>query len=150
MGQSLEQQILSRSDYHRGLLIFIESNPGCTEEDIFNSPVANALIPISIRGQAIDLWVDKLIVDGSIQEKNKKLYSSNTAEWKGHNIKKENKLRRIIIESIANNTLSRDEELDLLFLIHDKKHVASYGEIIQVLEKAIKIYYTSCKGYLHR
>ena len=64
MSQSLEQQILSRSDYHRGLLIFIESNPGCTEEDMFNSPVANALIPIGIRELAIELWVDKLIADG--------------------------------------------------------------------------------------
>ena len=60
------------------------------------------------------------------------------------------KLRRIIIESITNNTLSRDEELDLLFLIHDKKHVASFGKIIPGLEKAIKIYSTRCNGYLHR
>tara|TARA_Y100000592_G_C5416898_1_gene291110 strand:+ start:141 stop:845 length:705 start_codon:yes stop_codon:yes gene_type:complete len=93
MKQSLEQQILSRSDYHRGLLIFIESNPGCTEDDMFNSPVANALIPIGIRELAIELWVDKLIADGYIQEKTGKLYSADSASWKDHNIVRESKMK---------------------------------------------------------
>ena len=93
MSQSLEQQILSRSDYHRGLLIFIESNPGCTEDDMFNSPVANALIPIGIRELAIELWVDKLIADGYIYEKSGRLYSSDSASWQDHNIVTENKMK---------------------------------------------------------
>ena len=53
----LDQQILSRSDYMRGLLNFIEQNPGTTSEEMFNSDVANAIIPIGIRKRAISLWI---------------------------------------------------------------------------------------------
>ena len=59
-------------------------------------------------------------------------------------------LRSIIAENVKKNVLTREEELDLLFLIHDKKHAASFGEIIPGLEKAIKLYSTRCNGYLHR
>ena len=94
MSQNLQQQILSRSDYKRGLLNFIENNPGCTSDDIFNSGVANAIIPIGIREEAISLWIKQLIREGYIESKNWKLYPTGQSEWEGHNvITKENKMK---------------------------------------------------------
>jgi len=94
MSQKLRQEILSRSDYHRGLLNFIENNPGCTSDDIFNSDVANAIIPIGIREMAIELWIKQFIRNGEIESKNWRLYPTGTSEWEGHNIiKKETYMR---------------------------------------------------------
>lgn len=108
MSQKLRQEILSRSDYHRGLLNFIENNPGCTSDDMFNSDVANAIIPIGIREMAITLWIKQLIKNGEIESRKWRLYPTGSAEWSGHNIiKKENhmritetQLRRVITEAI--------------------------------------------------
>lgn len=109
MKQNLRQEILSRSDYHRGLLNFIENNPGCTSDDMFNSDVANAIIPIAIREMAITLWIKQFIRNGEIESRNWKLYSTGAAEWDGHNvIKKEgymritqNRLKQIIREEYS-------------------------------------------------
>lgn len=109
MPQNLQQQILSRSDYKRGLLNFIDNNPGCTSDDMFNSGVANAIIPIGIREEAISLWIKQLIREGYIESKNWKLYPTGQSEWEGHNvITKENtmkiskrQLKRIIKEEYS-------------------------------------------------
>ena len=94
MSQNLREEILSRSDYHRGLLNFIENNPGCTSDDMFNSDVANAIIPIGIREMAIELWINEFIESGEVESRSLKLYSTGSTEWQGHNvITKENKMR---------------------------------------------------------
>jgi hypothetical protein len=108
MNQKLRQEILSRSDYHRGLLNFIENNPGCTSDDMFNSDVANAIIPIGIREKAITLWIKQFIKNGEVESKNWKLYPTGSAQWSGHNVIKkeslvrltESQLRSVIRESI--------------------------------------------------
>jgi len=90
----LDQQILSRSDYMRGLLNFIEQNPGTNAEAMFNSDVANAIIPIGIRERAIELWIAKLIEDGYVTSKNQELQSTNKASWKNHNVVSEKKKKK--------------------------------------------------------
>ena len=88
---ALDQQILSRSDYMRGLLLFIERNPGTTSDEMFNSDVANAIIPIGIRDRAITLWIKQLIKDGYITSKRYRLYSTGKASYVNHNIVTEKK-----------------------------------------------------------
>jgi len=90
----LDQQILSRSDYMRGLLNFIEQNPGTTSEEMFNSDVANAIIPIGIRKRAISLWIKQLIKDGFITSKKYKLFSTQKASWNNHNVVTEKKKKK--------------------------------------------------------
>ena len=90
-GAALDKQILSRSDYMRGLLNFIEQNPGTTSDEMFNSDVANAIIPIGIRDRAITLWIKQLIKDGYITSKQYKLYPTGKASWKNHNVVSEEK-----------------------------------------------------------
>ena len=88
---TLDQQILSRSDYMRGLLNFIEQNPGTTSDEMFNSDVANAIIPIGIRDRAIILWIKQLIEDGYITSKRYRLYTTGKASWNNHNVVTEKK-----------------------------------------------------------
>jgi hypothetical protein len=105
----LDQQILSRSDYMRGLLNFIEQNPGTTSEEMFNSDVANAIIPIGIRKRAISLWIKQLIKDGFITSKKYKLFSTQKASWNNHNVvtekKKKKKSKKAGTESSKENNL---------------------------------------------
>ena len=61
MKQSLEQQILSRSDYHRGLLIFIESNPGIHINESYTTLGFNVIHENSNYNffeNQINLWVE--------------------------------------------------------------------------------------------
>ena len=103
---SLDQQILSRSDYRRGLLNFIEQNPGTTFEDIFDSELANAIIPIRIRERAIKLWVDKLLEEGFVEVNCNSIYSTDKErKWVGHNLVMDSVIRdyvkKIILESFS-------------------------------------------------
>jgi len=92
---ALDRQILARSDYKRGLLNFIEQNPGTTSDEMFNSDVANAIIPIGIRKRAIILWIKQLIKDGYITSKRYKLYTTGKASWNNHNVVTEKKKRKL-------------------------------------------------------
>ncbi len=135
--QSLDDQILARSDFMRGLMVFIENNPGTTTDEMFDSPVANAIIPIGIRERAILVWVKKLIKDGFITSKRYRLYSTGKAQYVNHNVVVEN----VIMESAkfsSYDAFTREENLDLRMMEHDKGHINL--EKNSAITKAFQVY----------
>ena len=135
--QSLDDQILGRSDFMRGLMVFIENNPGTTTDAMFDSPVANAIIPIGIRERAILLWVKKLIKDGFITSKRYRLYSTGKAQYVNHNVVVEN----LIMESAkfsSYDAFTKEENLDLRMMEHDKGHIDLENN--SAIAKAFQVY----------
>jgi hypothetical protein len=104
---NLKQEVLARSDYYRGILVFIQSNPGCSSDDIENSPFANGVIPMGIRKQAVSIWIKELVKRGEIESRNWRLFPIDDvdpyADTKSY-VLPESRLRSLIRRAILDNS----------------------------------------------